>query len=99
MLVKESIAFRVRDSVLQGICVNLHKLTEPQSGIGRQTLTMDVEDRQSKIDKFLAVTDTEHAAAAEAMLDSKGWNVERAIDFFVAPGTTGADVATEDEDA
>jgi hypothetical protein len=39
--------------------------------------------------QFLAVTGTEDAAAAEAMLDGNGWNVEGAIDFFFATGTTG----------
>ena len=53
---------------------------------------MDVEDRRSKVETFLAVTGTEDAEAAEAMLEGNGWNVEGAIDFFFATGTTGADV-------
>ena len=53
---------------------------------------MDVEDRRSKVATFLAVTGTEDAEAAEAMLEGNGWNVEGAIDFFFATGTTGADV-------
>ena len=42
--------------------------------------------------QFLAVTGTEDAAAAEAMLEGNGWNVEGAIDFFFATGSTGASV-------
>ena len=50
---------------------------------------MEVEERRSKVDTFLAITGTSDAAAAEAMLDGNGWNVEGAIDFFFATGTTG----------
>jgi hypothetical protein len=51
---------------------------------------MEVEERRSKVDTFLAITGTSDAAAAEAMLEGNGWNVEGAIDFFFATGTTGA---------
>ena len=51
---------------------------------------MEVEERRSKVDTFLAITGTSDAAAAEAMLDGNGWNVEGAIDFFFATGSTGA---------
>ena len=51
---------------------------------------MDVEDKRSKVDTFLAVTGTEDATAAEAMLEGNGWNVEGAIDFFFATDTAAS---------
>jgi hypothetical protein len=36
--------------------------------------------------QFLAVTGTEDAADAEAMLEGNGWNVEGTIDLFFAHG-------------
>ena len=38
------------------------------------------------------MTETADAAAAQAMLEGNGWNVEGAIDFFFATGSTGASV-------
>ena len=45
--------------------------------------------------QFLAVTGTEDAAAAEAMLEGNGWNVEGAIDFYFATGSTGLHIYTK----
>jgi hypothetical protein len=39
--------------------------------------------------QFLAVTRTEDAAEAEAILEGNGWNVEGAIDLFFATCPTG----------